>query len=216
MLVSLAVPAPLRRLATAGLAAAAALALGAAPARAGVLVESAPDCNQRLEQPFAALGDDGEYTLVTGGDFEGGAPGWQLRGGSAVRSGNEPYYVSGGGSHSLALPGGGGATSPTMCVGLEHPYMRFFAREQGTLTQSLLSSLAVTAEVESELGLVVPVPVGVVPGSSSWKLSAKQVILASLLPLLPGEHTPVRFTFTAVGGATWQVDDVYLDPRSRN
>jgi hypothetical protein len=39
-------------------------------------------------------------------------------------------------------------------------------------------------------------------------------ILANLLPLLPGEHTPVAFRFTAVGG-DWSVDDVWVDPYSR-
>jgi hypothetical protein len=37
-------------------------------------------------------------------------------------------------------------------------------------------------------------------------------VLASLLPLLPGQRTPVRFRFTPVGGASWQIDDVYVDP----
>jgi hypothetical protein len=27
--------------------------------------------------------------------------------------------------------------------------------------------------------------------------------------------TPVRFRFTPVGTATWQIDDVYIDPRRR-
>jgi hypothetical protein len=38
-------------------------------------------------------------------------------------------------------------------------------------------------------------------------------VIANLLPLLPGELTPVRFRFTPVGlGAAWQIDDVYVDP----
>jgi hypothetical protein len=37
------------------------------------------------------------------------------------------------------------------------------------------------------------------------------VVLASLLPLLPGDHTPVRFRVTAQGGS-WQIDDFYVDP----
>jgi hypothetical protein len=203
------------RRAGAALFAAFALAASAAPAaNAGVLVESAPDCTgQVTEQPFARWGDNARYTLIPGGDFENGAQGWSLRG-AYVRSGNEPYYVRGAGdSHSLQLPRGSSAVTPTVCVGLEHPTMRFFVREQGTLTQSVLSNLAVTALVETELGAVVPLPVGVVLGSSSFRPSAKQVVLASLLPLLPGEHTPIRFVFTPIGGASWQIDDVYLDPR---
>ena len=40
------------------------------------------------------------------------------------------------------------------------------------------------------------------------------LVVANLLPLLPGEHTPVAFRFTALGG-DWSIDDVYVDPYSR-
>jgi hypothetical protein len=33
----------------------------------------------------------------------------------------------------------------------------------------------------------------------------------NLLPLLPGNYTPVEFRFTPQGGS-WQLDDVYVDP----
>jgi hypothetical protein len=36
-------------------------------------------------------------------------------------------------------------------------------------------------------------------------------IVVSLLPLLPGSHTPVAFRLTADGGS-FQVDDFYVDP----
>jgi hypothetical protein len=39
-------------------------------------------------------------------------------------------------------------------------------------------------------------------------------MLANLLPLLPGQQTPVRFKFTAIAGS-WQIDDVYVDPYQR-
>jgi hypothetical protein len=38
------------------------------------------------------------------------------------------------------------------------------------------------------------------------------LILANLQPLLPGDRTPVAFTFTPLLGE-WQIDDVYVDPR---
>jgi hypothetical protein len=36
--------------------------------------------------------------------------------------------------------------------------------------------------------------------------------VANLLPLLPGAKTPVRFKFTPLGRAEFQIDDVYVDP----
>jgi hypothetical protein len=41
-------------------------------------------------------------------------------------------------------------------------------------------------------------------------------IVANLLPLLPNQMTPVQFRFTPLGTATWSVDDVYVDPKSRS
>jgi hypothetical protein len=77
----------------------------------------------------------------------------------------------------------------------------------------------VTARVETSLGLVVEVPVGTISSltgnGTQWNKTPVQVVLASLLPLLPGEHTPIQFRFAAVGTSNWVIDDVYIDPRSR-
>ena len=40
-------------------------------------------------------------------------------------------------------------------------------------------------------------------------------MVANLLPLLPPDMTAVRFIFTPLLGGDWQIDDVYVDPRSR-
>jgi hypothetical protein len=50
---------------------------------------------------------------------------------------------------------------------------------------------------------------------ATWNRTPAQIVLASLLPLLPGEHTPVQFRFAAVGTADWVIDDVFVDPRCR-
>ena len=41
------------------------------------------------------------------------------------------------------------------------------------------------------------------------------MVLANLLPLLPGEHTPVQFRVTSVLLGTWTVDNFYVDPKCR-
>jgi hypothetical protein len=105
-----------------------------------------------------------------------------------------------------------------MCVGLEHPTMRFFAHRTGGGLLSAASQLVVTARVETSLGIVVDVPVGTLTtltNGTRWNRTPTQIVLASLLPLLPGEHTPIQFRFTAFGSADWVIDDVYVDPRSR-
>jgi hypothetical protein len=96
--------------------------------------------------------------------------------------------------------------------------MRFFAHRSGGGLLGAASQLVVTARVETSLGLVVEVPVGTINALSNgttWDRTPVQIVLASLLPLLPGQHTPVQFRFAAVGTADWVIDDVFVDPRCR-
>jgi hypothetical protein len=189
-----------------------ALAAGAPAANAGVLVESAPSCApQPTSKAFAPWKDYSDYTLAPGGAFEAGDPSWQLNGASIV-AGNEPWKVAGS-SHtrSLKLPPGASATSPVMCVGLEHPTLRFFARNN----RALISTLTVEVIFETSLGLRAAAPIGVMLPSGQWKPSPKFLVVANLLPLLPGNYTPVQFRVRSVGLGTWYVDDFYVDPRCR-
>ena len=189
------------------------LAMGASSASAGLLVKDAPDCSpQPTSKPFAPWGDTADYNLAPGGSFERGTQSWSLSGKASVVSGNEPWKVAGAGdSRSLSLPPGASATSPTICVGLEHPTIRFFAKNN----RALLSTMTVEVITETSLGLTVALPIGVVLPNGQWKPSARYLVVANLLPLLPGNHTPVRFRLTSVGLGTWSVDDFYVDPRCR-
>lgn len=184
-----------------------------AAANAGLLVESATSCEaESLSRPFLPWLDISRYTLVPGGSFEPGAPGWNRSGDAAVVAGNESFRVHGSGdAASLRLGAGSSATSPAMCVGIDHPTMRLFARRTGG---SLLSTLRIDALVEDKLGLISSLPVGLVVAGGQWSPSLPSVVLASLLPLLPGDNTPIAFSFTPQGGGTWNIDDVYVDPWS--
>ena len=67
---------------------------------------------------------------------QSGGSGWTLERGAAVVHGNEPFYVGGGGDAcALALPPGGSATTAPVCIGIEHPTLRFFARNTGDPTR---------------------------------------------------------------------------------
>jgi hypothetical protein len=192
-----------------------ALAMSASSASAGVLVSSAPDCTPKpTTQPFKPWGDTTQYNLAPGGDFESAsaANAWDLDGGASIVKGNEPWKVnSRGDSRSLRLPPGATATSPVVCVGLEHPTLRLFAKNN----RALLSTMSVEVIVETSLGLKAAVPIGVLLPNGKWKPSPKILVVANLLPLLPGEHTPVQFRVRSVGLGTWSVDDFYVDPRCR-
>ena len=205
-----------RRVVLAAITAMAMTGAFATPASAGILTASAADCgDETLSQAFAQFGDQANYKLVRNGSFETGTDGWTLAGGAKVVAGNEPWKI-GGSNHgkSLVLPAGSTAISPVSCVGLAEPTMRFFVKKNRAPLLGI-STLAVSVYVKTSLGLTVPVPVGVVLANGQWKPTAPMLIVANLLPLLPGDRTPVAFQFTPVLG-DWQIDDVYVDPyRSR-
>jgi hypothetical protein len=201
------------------LTAAALITIAPGTASAGLLVKSAPSCdNGAVSQPFAQWGDRNSYFLAPGGNFESGAKGWTL-GNARVIGDQEPWRANrDGGTRALSIPAGGSVVSPTVCVGIEHPSMRFFAHRSGGGLLAAASQLLVTARVETSLGLVVEVPVGTITSltnGTTWNKTAPQIVLASLLPLLPGQHTPIQFRFTAVGTSAWVIDDVFVDPRCR-
>jgi hypothetical protein len=188
------------------------LGAGAPAANAGLLVESATNCPTPVtSKVFAPWGDYADYQLAPGGAFERGNPAWELRGGASTVDGNEPWKVnSRSDKRSLRLPSGATATSPVMCVGLDEPTLRLFAKND----RSLLSTLSVEVIFETSLGLTASAPVGVLLPNGKWKPSPRLLVVANLLPLLPGEKTPVQFRVRAVG-STWWVDDFYVDPRCR-
>ena len=199
------------RAALSACAAIAATAALASPAHAGVLTKSATDCGDpQLTQPFKRWLDYSNYKLVDNGTFEDGTAGWNLTGGARVVNGTATQRVSGDGSKSLVLPAGATATTPPVCVGLNEPTLRYFARKNS----GLLSTLTVSVQVQLQLGVWVTLPVGVDLGGA-WHPSLPHLVVANLLPLLPPDMTAVRFKFAPILGGEWQIDDVYVDPRAK-
>ena len=139
---------------------------------------------------------------------------WTLDGGATLVAGNESFQAhSPYDRRSLLLPAGSSATTAPFCVGLEHPTIRFFARNGG----SLLSPLKVEVLFRDVLGVIRALPVGVVVTGSRWQPSLPMPLLLNVLgPVLAvdlGATTTVRLRFTPLGrSAGWQIDDVYVDP----
>jgi hypothetical protein len=195
-----------RRDAVAGLLAAAALALVLAPAA------WAADCDgQVTEQPFAPWADLAGYVLVSNGTVETGAH-WNLEGGAARSAGNEPFYVHDeDDSTSLALPAGSSATTAPVCVGLDYPTMRLFARNKG----SLLSTLAVEVLFQDAGGKQHALPIGAYSATSAWQPTTPLAVVANSFAL-SGDTVDVAFRFTPLDAlGKWAIDDVYVDPFRR-
>jgi hypothetical protein len=201
------------RLLPVGLIASAAALFSAAPAHAsGGLLASASNCStETLSQTFLPWGDPAQYTLAPGGDFAAGAPSWSLSGGASVVAGGDGYSLNGAApsSNSLSLPDGSSATSPAMCVGIQNPDIRYFAINTGNPSDAL----QVSVSYETASGDVLTTPIGEITAGGTWQPTVQDPILVNLLALLPGNETPVAFTFTPQGsGGDWQIDDVYVDP----
>lgn len=203
-----------RRLAAALAGAAGALALIAPTASAGPISSNA-DCTARppMSQVFLPWVDPMDYVTSPDGGFETGAAGWSLAGGAAVGAGNESFYIGGAGdSRALSMPSGSSATSAPTCVGLEYPTIRFFSRASGT---GLLSQLRVSVLFEDAVtGATRSVPIGVAWPTGSWQPTPPMVMGVNTFgALMKDGMVPVAFKFTTVGPGSWQIDDLYIDPR---
>ncbi|MEA2330169.1 MAG: hypothetical protein QOH58_307 [Thermoleophilaceae bacterium] len=164
--------------------------------------ESRATCVEpKIEQPFASIGDLRDYVLAPGGDFADPAlSGWDLDDGASVVA------------QSLRLPPGASATSPTMCVDLHWPTMRFMVLQE--------------ARRDAELDVEVFYPqagkkadwkkVGEIEARSSdgWHATDDIQLLPRLGGKLPGaRQVALRFTSDDDDRGTWRIDDVYLDPK---
>lgn len=180
-----------------------------APASAGTAASSSTSCPSVVEHPFLRWADPAAYTLAPGGDFEGRSTRWQLSGGAKLVSGNEPYKVHRAtDSRSLSIPAGGSVVSPSFCVGLGEPTLRFFA--QGGSAWSLLR---VEVLYRTALGPSSQT-VALVPAARAWRPTLQTPIFANLVGLasLDGLTSTVQLRFSGSGPAGWTIDDVYVDP----
>jgi hypothetical protein len=175
---------------------------GAASARA----DNAARCEGRvIEQPFTAWDDTLDYFLAPDGDFSSGADGWDLAGAEVVED-NEPWYVHGGTTtQAVRLESGDSATSPMICVGLDDPTMRFFARSTGDPS----GTLDVEVLYQDEEGTPQSLLIGTITADS-----APEWTPVTPLPITANDYEmTVAFRFTAQGtDSAWHIDDVYIDP----
>jgi hypothetical protein len=166
-------------------------------------------CDTSVSQPFLPWGDSSYYVPAPGGSFEGGAAGWALASGARVVNGNESFYVRARSDHqSLYLPAGSTATTPAMCFAFGDWHLRFFARNGGSLS----SELRIKIVVRDALGVLSILDGGSVTSGSSWAPSPRlELTLSNVTGIVSTDSVSFRFVPTG-SDASWQIDDVYLDP----
>ncbi len=194
---------------------AATMVLAAGSANASGLTVSAQGCGTPQDsQAFLAWGDPAEYFLAPDGNFANSAASWRLSGGAGAVAGGDGYSLgpNAPSTQSLALPSASSATTPQICVGVNSPTVRFMAQNTGAVT----STLKVSATVDTTTGLNLTIPIADISATGAWSPTPVLAVVANLLPLLPGNETPITFTFTPQGrGGNWQIDDLYVDPWTR-
>jgi hypothetical protein len=170
-------------------------------------------CTERnIEQPFTAWNDTADYFLIKEGNLGSDAVyDWSF-GGGRLAAENNPGSLHGEEASSLALSEGDSAESPTVCVTVDDPTMRFFVKNTGAETGTLSVDAVYLDENYEEhtyhLGTLSAVDAG-----SEWGPSPVLDLAAPLVDVLGDGETPVSFRFTAEGqGSGWLVDDVYVDP----
>ena len=168
---------------------------------------AAGGCPGTLTTPFLPWADSDQYWLASGGSFEGKST-WSLAGGAAIASGNETFYVGNqNDSHSLSIPVGGSATTPSICVTLLSPVMRFFATGGNSTSPLKVEVIATTASGTTQQ------QIASIAASATWAPTPKIFLLANLLALAnPDGTTSVKFRFSNPGTSAWKIDDVYVDP----
>jgi hypothetical protein len=195
----------LRSLALGALTAGVALAGLPATSSAALLSTGACD-NSALSQPFAKWGDNNQYKIVPGGNFEGSLSGWTLTGGARVVSGGDSYGV---GNKSVYLPAGASVTTPFTCVNAAYPSFRLFARNN-----SLLATIVPQVVYKLPLLGNVALPIGAAALSPNWNPTLPMLTASAVTGLLNGGTAQVALRFTAILGAS-NVDDIYVDPMMR-
>ncbi|MDQ1475454.1 MAG: hypothetical protein QOE62_683 [Actinomycetota bacterium] len=188
----------------------AALTATTSPASALPLV---PNCGARASSPvFAPWGDSNPYFPVANSGFESGSSEWKLTDAAAVEPGNESFNVADPtDAHSLAIPAGGQATSPTTCVAMGENTVRLFVKSSGTGP----SSLHIQAFVQNALtGIVLSrgFDVSANDGTQEWSPTAAFGVPNLLGGAVGVQRLTLVFTTRGASTGSWSIDDVYVDP----
>lgn len=178
--------------------------------------ESVETCSYpEIVKPFLRFNDTRDYVLAPGGDFEvKQGHGWELSG-SKVANGNARYHVGGKeDQQSLRMSTFGTTMSPTMCVDLNMPTFRFFARALDTTT-SLKVEVAYPDSADPSFEQVALLVGRDYDGV--WALTEDVELSPERGGTVFGGRGAVM-RFTVIGNSpdkagAWKIDDIYVDPR---
>lgn len=190
----------------------------AAPAQAGTY------CSFTYDQTFYNYGDYEWYGAMPGGTFETGKTpsGWSFKNKAVVKAGGNPYKPWSN-RYSLYMPPKSYVITPAFCVEQYAPFSRMFAyrtpdpayvppatdtTRPGGLKIDLIYTDAVTRQtVTKNLTTIYQ-------GDTWYPTEQFPLINDSVNPKRDSYgRAVVKYQFTALPGASWNLDDVYVDPK---
>ena len=175
--------------------------------------ETRETCTDPEVAPLLQASTTTRSIVAPGGDFEGGAAGWQLEGGARLAGGSSVLSPLGSGEHSLQLRAGSVATSPAFCVDEPYPKFRLTVGQLGTRKAKVRVSVVYPGlehNVRKEAD---------VDGDEKdrWRLS-KRLNLKPDHGLKRGGWRLVALRFEVLkdeDGADVLIDDILVDPLRR-
>jgi hypothetical protein len=172
------------------------------------ILDPGPDaCGYVGAQTFLPWHDHRGYALTPDGGFENGAAGWNLRGGSAVSEGNETFLVGAlADNQSLTLPARSSALSAPTCVAKHDGIFRLFTRSTGSHARLRIDVLYANGRKGKS---------SVIGAHDTWTPTRSLAVAIGRAKKGRESTATIRMRFTPLSGS-WQIDDVYLDPRLRN
>ncbi|MDA0167267.1 hypothetical protein OM076_43810 [Solirubrobacter ginsenosidimutans] len=165
-----------------------------------------------LTQSFSTWNDANLYTPVPNAGLENAATGWILTGSARVIAGNEPWKVGGAADNSaLALPANSSAITAPLCIDETYPHFRLFARNTGSLKGVLKIEVLY---FDAKGNITNTKPVDYTTATNAWQPTG-MVGIDVFTSKTTVAAAPVAFRFTTGKDASYQIDDVYVDPWAR-
>jgi hypothetical protein len=180
-------------------------------------IDKGPGCgDQVFEKVFLAWNDHRDYALAPNGSFESGLDGWTVSEGVEVQP-HANSHVAAPGESALFMPADSAAVSPPICLTPDYPAARLFGqtvvpgRSAATLRVQIVFPPA-NAGGEPRLK-----PAGTLRRERTWDATRKFGLKPGQIAKAAGEDgtTMVRLRFTTRRGASWLIDDLFIDPRAR-
>jgi hypothetical protein len=199
-----------RRVLAAALGAAALIATPAQAASIANPYNCAPQ--PTLAQSFSTWSDFNLYTPVPNAGVENGAAGWTFMGAAKVVADNEPWKIGGAADgYSLALPANSLAVTAPLCIDETYPHFRLFARNAGSLKGALKIEVLY---FDAKGNITNTKPVDYTSATNTWQPTG-MVGINVFTSKTTVAAAPVAFRFTTGKDASFQIDDVYVDPWAR-